>query len=56
MDCLLVCGEVMEMVFDYGDCRNFNLEFTNNASACKVVGPKEKLRSHISCSWECRRV
>ncbi len=58
MDCLLICGEVMEMVFDYGDCRNFNLEFMSKARACKVASQKRSLgvtfhalRSVGECEW-----
>jgi hypothetical protein len=40
MDYLLICGEVMEMVFDYGDCRNLNFGLTTKVRACKVAGQK----------------
>jgi hypothetical protein len=37
-------------------CRNFNFGLTTKARGLQKCKPKMKLRSHISCSRECRRM
>jgi hypothetical protein len=37
-------------------CRNLSFGLVNKARGFQGCGPRGKLRSHISCSWECQRV
>jgi hypothetical protein len=44
MDCLLVCGEVMEMTFDYGDARFLVCALSFCFSYCYLV--------KCGCCWQ----
>jgi hypothetical protein len=37
-------------------CHNPNLRLTTKGKGLQGCGPKRKPRSHISCSWECKRM
>jgi hypothetical protein len=46
----------LAILLAYTTCRNPNPGLATKAGACKNASQERKLRSHISCSWECKRV